>query len=65
MPQMTVPHQGSRGASFAGGQLPSWSSGLLGVLLAIVICLEDIWSIHQVLFRQPQVVFRSTGHESD
>eukprot|EP00961_Rhodomonas_salina_P064479 867714-Rhodomonas_salina.1 len=65
MPQMTVPHQGSRGASFVSGQLPTRSSGLLGVLWAIVICLKDIRSIHQVRLWQPQVILRSTGHESD
>eukprot|EP00961_Rhodomonas_salina_P248696 3361116-Rhodomonas_salina.1 len=65
MPQMTVPDQGSRGVSFAGRQLPTRPSGLLGVLLAIVVCLKDIWSIYQVSFWQPQVVLGSTGHESD
>eukprot|EP00961_Rhodomonas_salina_P233045 3148889-Rhodomonas_salina.1 len=62
---MTVPHQGSRGASSISGQLPTRSSGLLGVLLALVICFKDIRSIYQVLLWQPQVVFWSTGHESD
>eukprot|EP00961_Rhodomonas_salina_P214319 2894444-Rhodomonas_salina.1 len=65
MPQMTVPDQGSRGASFAGGQLPTWSSGLLGILLAIMIFLKDIQCMNQVLLWQPQVVLESIGRESD
>eukprot|EP00961_Rhodomonas_salina_P052282 701803-Rhodomonas_salina.1 len=62
---MTVPRQGSRGVSFADGQLPTSSSGLLGVLLAIVICLKDIQSINQVFLWKPQVILGSTGRESD
>eukprot|EP00961_Rhodomonas_salina_P058783 789461-Rhodomonas_salina.1 len=62
---MTVPRQGSRGVSFTDGQLPSWSSGLLGVLLAIVICLKNTRSINQVFLWQPQVILGSTGRESD
>eukprot|EP00961_Rhodomonas_salina_P033807 454857-Rhodomonas_salina.1 len=65
MPQMTVPGQGSRGVSFAVGQLPTSLNGLLGVLLAIVICLNDIRSMNQVFLWQPQVVFGSIRHESD
>eukprot|EP00961_Rhodomonas_salina_P183044 2471066-Rhodomonas_salina.1 len=65
MPQMTVPRQGSRGVSFVDGQLPARSSGLLGVLVAIVICLQDIRSMNQVFLWQPQVVLESVRRESD
>eukprot|EP00961_Rhodomonas_salina_P025182 339516-Rhodomonas_salina.1 len=62
---MTVPRQGSLGVSFAGGQLPTRSSGLFGVLLAIVICLKDIRSMNQVFLWQPQVILESIRRESD